>query len=83
MLSMHRAEKQKWLTKITNSQCLLVSCIEHGRYDQESGRNRAFTHSQHKTDYEQTSEVLGGRMTTERNSPHCDVEAIPQRQSGI
>ena len=78
MLSMGEAKKQKRLTKKTNSQCLLVSCIEHGIYNQECTRERAFKYSQNKTDYEQPGEVLGGRMTTDCNSPCCEVETIPK-----
>ena len=50
------------LTPITNTSSLLCSRVKHGTDDHEARRDRTFTHSEDKTDGEETRKVLASGM---------------------
>ena len=57
------------LTPITNSQSLLLSCIEHGADNQESRGDGPFAHTQNEANDEQTCKILAGSIGAKGNGP--------------
>ena len=57
------------LTPVTNSQSLLLSCIEHGADNQESRGDGPFAHTQNEANDEQTCKILAGSMGAKGNGP--------------
>ena len=62
------------LTPVTNSQSLLLSCIEHGANNQESRGDGPFAHTQNEANDEQPCEILAGSMGAKGNGPDRYIE---------
>ena len=62
------------LTPITNSQSLLLSCIEHGANNQESRGDGSFAHTENEANDEQTCKILAGSVGAKGNGPDRYIE---------
>ena len=62
------------LTPVTNSQGLLLACIEHGANNQESRGDGSFAHTQNEANDEQTCKILAGSVGAKGNSPDKYIE---------
>ena len=62
------------LTPVTNSQSLLLVCIEHGANNQESRGDGSLAHPQNEANGEQTPKALAGSVRAKGDSPDCYIE---------